>query len=44
MSDLRRGTALLLILAGGLACAYGALVLASISSSDTRTEASSPTP
>jgi hypothetical protein len=30
---------MLLILAGGLACAYGALVLASIGSSDTATEA-----
>ena len=36
---MRRVTALLLMLAGGLACAYGTLLLASIGSSDTATEA-----
>jgi hypothetical protein len=39
MSVLRRVAALLLMLAGGLACAYGTLLLASIGSSDTVTEA-----
>ena len=39
MSVLRRVAALLLMLAGGLACAYGTLLLASISSSDTATDA-----
>jgi hypothetical protein len=39
MSVLRRVAEMLLILAGGLACAYGTLVLASIGSSDTATEA-----
>jgi hypothetical protein len=39
MSGLRRIAATLLILMGGLACAYGTLLLASIGSSDTATEA-----
>jgi hypothetical protein len=39
MSVLRPVAALLVMLAGGLACAYGALILASIGSSDTATEA-----
>jgi hypothetical protein len=39
MSVLRRVAAMLLVLAGGLACAYGTLVLASIGSSDTATGA-----
>jgi hypothetical protein len=39
MSVLRPVAAMLLILVGGLACAYGTLVLASIGSSDTATEA-----
>jgi hypothetical protein len=39
MSALRRVAAMLLVLAGGLACAYGTLVLASIGSSDTATGA-----
>jgi len=38
MSGLRRLAALLMMLVGGLACAYGALIFASISSSDTATE------
>jgi len=39
MSVLRRIAASLVMLAGGLACAYGTLILASIGSSDTATEA-----
>jgi hypothetical protein len=38
MSVWRRVAGLLLMLAGGLACAYGALILASIGSSDTATD------
>jgi drug/metabolite transporter (DMT)-like permease len=38
MSVLRRVAGLVLMLAGGLACAYGTLILASIGSSDTATE------
>jgi hypothetical protein len=38
-----RALATLLILAGGLACAYGALILASIGTSDTATGRLSPT-
>jgi hypothetical protein len=38
MTVLRPAAATLLILAGGLACAYGTLLLASIGSSDTATE------
>ena len=37
MSVFHRVATLLLMLAGGLACAYGALILASIGSSDTAT-------
>jgi hypothetical protein len=43
MSVVRRVAALLLMLVGGLACAYGTLLVASIGSSDTATEARSPT-
>jgi hypothetical protein len=39
MTALRRVAAMLLILAGGLACAYGTLLLGSIGSSDTATQA-----
>jgi hypothetical protein len=39
MSALRRIATILLIVAGGLACAYGTLVLASIGSSDSASEA-----
>jgi hypothetical protein len=38
ISVLRRVAALLLLLAGGLACAYGTLILVSTGSSDTATE------
>ena len=38
MSGLRRLAALLVMLVGGLACAYGVLIFASIDSSDTATE------